>query len=327
MSGTIGGAWRNFQDGAEVEVAGQQPADTGEYVAVMPEGPTHDERGLLNTAVALRVEDVAATLDWLEPREIAPQDPPLEEIPVEYAEGEEPAVYGDQDDSEREVAEPEEPEVNQAADLDEGEDADPDHVPDRPGEYCLPSVPGFDWNALPDFEMPIVGQYLEVFYKHQLPQGVVSDLLTLFAQNRINAQAIIGKMDHAHTDEIQAELMAEWGADFRPLLDAVKAHLKDETLFPEGSGDLIAAARLPDGSRLVNHAHIMRYLARVAARSDRYIAEETEDESAEVASLNQLMATDIGEFQQVRQFGPNRDQTGSERLYALMKKREQPAAA
>jgi hypothetical protein len=120
-------------------------------------------------------------------------------------------------------------------------------------------------------------------------------------------------------DRLQAKAT---GAQLDPGdIDTIEAHLKDEALFPDGFGEEIVTARMADGSRLVNHPTMARYLAAHEVSGGEQ--QDAVDEN-EYAELTKLMGTDIGEFMSGNWRGMNI--TPSERMLQIDRQRRGEAA-
>jgi hypothetical protein len=212
-------------------------------------------------------------------------------------------------------------EAYQSSDEDHvGEETDPDSIPDSPGEYCMPSVRGFSFEELPELDIEFLKGYLDILHAGQVPQRVVSNLLTYFAHNRLNMNEYVNEFDRAATKEAKQTLLAEWGSQYQHNIALINAHLMDQSFFADGSGELFVSARTPDGGRLINNPHIAKYFARMATRSERYVEEEFAIDGNEIDELNELMGRDIQEFQWGK--WRNTNMSPSDRLLQLTRKME-----
>jgi hypothetical protein len=244
-----------------------------------------------------------------------------------------PATSGDDEylwaDAAREIVEVEPQDVDeQPADAaqyaDQTDQADYEEV-QAPAEGPLPDIEGHTWS---DADQVAAAWWMDrvIARASQLESVSEEDALALAAGLSEDYAHLYGTYVVAQDREMmkstRAALMDELGDAYHPNLGALDGLLRDQTIFQDGMGELLVTARVPGGARLINVPQVARGLMKLATRADRYIAAEVADDTAEIDALNRLMDENIGEFQQLRRFGPNRNMTGSQRLYQLLKKRE-----
>jgi len=96
--------------------------------------------------------------------------------------------------------------------------------------------------------------------------------------------------------------------------------------FPNGEGELIVGAEY-NGQRIINNPAIANFLARIGRRTGYASEEATAQILAEIAKLEEQRDNSIDDHQWKRIWGPNRDQTGSERWLYLQWKLQRMEAA
>jgi hypothetical protein len=130
--------------------------------------------------------------------------------------------------------------------------------------------------------------------------------------------------DRAQRHEARAELQAELGDEFPAFIEAVDNHLMDQNVFPYPLGEILVESRTRSGQRLFNIPHMLKYfyLARAAFQGGEHAEAGTVDENAELEEILKLQNSDIDAHHRERRWGPNRDMTGAERAYQILKSRE-----
>jgi hypothetical protein len=206
-------------------------------------------------------------------------------------------------------------------DADDGPEADPDYFPDTPGGYCVPSIPGFDWAEVREREGEFVRQYLAVLHEGGVKQGTVSQLLEIFAHNRMYADQLYAERDRAQAKATEAQLRRELGdIEFRRQVNLTNAILQDATLFEEGAGAAIMRARDVDGSRLISNPNVMKAIAKYAERNIlRYNVEARGSLHDERAAIEALMDRDIDAYHHEKGWGDRGDQTAAQRYGEVLR--------
>jgi hypothetical protein len=152
----------------------------------------------------------------------------------------------------------------------------------------------------------------------QLSQGIATELIADYA----DLQRMRNDQDQVERRGTLAGLRTEYGNDLRPVIDALEASLHS---LPDQLGEVIIQARARDGRRLINIPGVASWLIQSAVGNGEYVEEEAIDESSEREQILKLAGSDIEAYHRERRWGPNRDQTGAERIYAIDKKRERVA--
>jgi len=228
------------------------------------------------------------------------------------------------DTDEQELAEQEDSDVEEADAAEYGEAEEAEGAENEVSEWApgpLPAIAGHQWTPQEQAGAQKMG---DIVFDRAVALGIDEEQAAAHQLVRGDYPALRAGMieqDREAVRSTRAELIEEYGdkAAYRTAINTMAAHLTDPTFFPNGSAELVAHARLPDGNRLINHPDIARYFIKQGSRSGRYVSEETQSYTSMKYELENLMNTDIQAFQQVRQYGPNRDMTGSELLYAINK--------
>jgi hypothetical protein len=155
-------------------------------------------------------------------------------------------------------------------------------------------------------KIAVIAQDLEL--DEERTETLARRLLDTYSEIRAAAE----ERDRLEAKAAKAELREEWGHDYEKNINAIEANLKNQGLFPDGFGEEIVAARRADGTRLINHPTVPRFLAGLEVSGDDADASEYEE-------LTRLMNTDISEFMGGRWKGSN--QTPSDRMLEIERQR------
>jgi len=168
-------------------------------------------------------------------------------------------------------------------------------IPATPGEYELNFPEGL---VLSDEDETILGSVLETMHKQGRKASEVNDVVNKFLGARELAVAARMESDKVAIVESEETLRKAWqGADYQNNIAAVKNLLVSA---PNGLGEQIAQARLPNGKLLGTDPTALQWLATMAMElnpAGTIVPGQGTDQmksiQSELAELNQLMAKDI----------------------------------
>jgi hypothetical protein len=204
-------------------------------------------------------------------------------------------------------------------------------------EVTAPALPGITWHE------PHIQRAIQELAPLELNGDQLNGLLSWYGQDLARQageiEARLAERDRASREVGRAALKAEFGDAFENVRQAIDGVLQDEDIFENGSGELLAGARF-NGDRVINDPGVAKGLARLVllasqnareieavaaqAASDDAVeeVEEADDDSDnEIDAIESLMRENIDAYRQIRQFGPDKSQTGQERLYQLMRRK------
>jgi len=149
------------------------------------------------------------------------------------------------------------------------ENATPEQVAEWRREQGLPEKPeGYLENlSLPDgvvlgeADKPMAAAFAEAALDGNTSPEAYSKLVAKYFELQDKIVAERAEADRAFKLKAEDELRAEWGAEFRPNLNAVKNLL---AAMPEGAADNLLSGRLADGTKIGDHPGIVKWLASIS---------------------------------------------------------------
>lgn len=167
-------------------------------------------------------------------------------------------------------------------------------VPERPEDYNLKFPNGLVFG---DDDKPFVEDFLKMAHSRNIPADKVNGVLQWYQQNQEKLQDERETRDIQYLKEAEDHLRTEWGGEYRRNINLIKGLV--DTL-PESVKPLFHGARLADGSVLLNHPDMARWLVATARTinpmatvipgvSGASMASAIEDE---ISSIEKVMRTD-----------------------------------
>ncbi len=146
-------------------------------------------------------------------------------------------------------------------------DATPEQVAEWRKENGLPEKPEdykLDLGGIVPSEkdLEVLSEFKTVSHETNLPPDVANKLAKWVFERQEKVVAEQVKADKEFNVQAQVDLRQEWGAEYKPNLNAMNSFL-DTTLGEEGKNNLFGA-RLADGSLLGDNPGILKWLAQVA---------------------------------------------------------------
>jgi hypothetical protein len=170
-------------------------------------------------------------------------------------------------------------------------------IPEKPTDYKLPEIQGFEWS---EADKPIVGSFIEALHSADVPQGVVDKALGWYAEFTGQQREAQFEADKSSKQTAEDALRTEFGNEYRPSINLLGRYLKDADVFPNDLGTQILTARTADGSRLINNPDLIRLL--VGQARDKYgetsmiSANEATALSSREDEIIKIMNTDIDRY-------------------------------
>jgi predicted transcriptional regulator len=199
-------------------------------------------------------------------------------------------------------------------------------IPDDAKGYKLPKVQGDEWT---EADKPGVDRLLARLHEKNASQAQVDATLTTYKELVAEAkQAQVERLrtiDRADAQETQEFLRKEFEDSYKDTMTVFKRLFKDQEVFPDGAGHVLAEARDPaTGQRLIHNPVIAKFFADYARNhygdgnfitGDQQAAANTEEQE-----LINLMNTDIDAYN----YKPwkTTGMTASERLLEINRKKE-----
>jgi hypothetical protein len=199
-------------------------------------------------------------------------------------------------------------------------------IPEDAKGYKLPKVQGDEWT---DADKPGVDKLLARLHEKNASQEQVDATLTTYKELVAEAkQAQVERLrtiDRADAQETQEFLRKEFEDSYKDTMTVFKRLFKDQEVFPDGAGHVLAEARDPaTGQRLIHNPVIAKFFADYARNhygdgnfitGDQQAAANTEEQE-----LINLMNTDIDAYN----YKPwkTTGMTASERLLEINRKKE-----
>lgn len=184
-------------------------------------------------------------------------------------------------------------------------------IPEKPEDYASTFKEGF---VVSDTDKPFVEDFLKAAHSRNAPPEVVNGMLDWYYDQQEKAAVVLEEKDSAYLQQSEDTLRSEWGGEYRTNINIIKGMM--ETI-PESVRDLFMNARLGDGTVLLNHPDIARWLVltgrqlnpihTVVPGAGANIASAINDE---IASIEKVMKEDRSKYN-----GDERMQTRLRELY------------
>lgn len=197
-------------------------------------------------------------------------------------------------------------------------------IPEKAEAYEIPQVPGHKWT---EADNPNLGRLKEVGHKLDMTQAQLGGVAALYAQIRQDAalaneeaRAAKDKDDNLARRDRRREA---WGAEAKGAFTVMERALKDPEVFPDNLGVALGEARLPDGTRLVNHAGFEPFLYQLALGSYGESSMPSGDAAAALLSsreeeIAKVRDTDIQKYRTERN---SSGQTMAEEMLDIQRKK------
>lgn len=131
-------------------------------------------------------------------------------------------------------------------------------IPESAADYSKSFSDGL---VIGENDKEAIDGFLKVAHETNATPQQVDKMLHWYYDQQERNMAIREEMDAKYLQESEDTLRAEWGGDFRTNINLMKGMI--ETL-PESVRDLFLNARLGDGSALVNHPDMARWMVNTA---------------------------------------------------------------
>lgn len=179
-------------------------------------------------------------------------------------------------------------------------------VPEEHTEYDVPKVPGYQWT---EADKPLIDSFKEYAHKANYTQEHMNAAAEWYAetmQQLMEEQAFeISRIDKEDSQATQDIIRSEYGLDhYRPTIALLDRVLKDEDLFPDGSGKHLLTARFTDENgvsrRVINDPGIVKALVELGRShiGDGALVSTSERQSltSEKSEIEKVMNEDIDRY-------------------------------
>lgn len=170
-------------------------------------------------------------------------------------------------------------------------------IPEAPGDYTKTFKEGL---VIGDADKPFVDDFLTAAHANNAPPEVVNGMLDWYYSQQEKAMQVVEERDAQYLQKSEDALRSEWGGEYRTNINMIKGLV--ETM-PEDVRDLFMNARLGDGTVLLNHPDMARWLAltsrqlnpvhTVVPGAGSNIAGAIDDE---IASIEKVMKEDRSKY-------------------------------
>ena len=131
-------------------------------------------------------------------------------------------------------------------------------VPAKPEEYDTTLPNGM---VVGDLDKPVVDAFAKTAHELNMNAAQVKQTLAWYFAEQEKQIAELRQADLAFQNESIEELRSEWGSEYKLNVNLIDGLLSQA---PEGSKELLAGARLADGTPLASNPKIQRWLASLA---------------------------------------------------------------
>ena len=131
-------------------------------------------------------------------------------------------------------------------------------IPEKPEDYSLSFGDGL---VIGEQDKPIIEGFLKAAHGANIAPEQVKGVLQWYYEQQESNLAQIEERDTATLTQTEDSLRAEWGGEYRTNINMIKGLI--DTL-PESVRDSFMGARLADGTALLNHPDMARWLAGTA---------------------------------------------------------------
>lgn len=131
-------------------------------------------------------------------------------------------------------------------------------IPEKPDGYQLSLANGL---VIADDDKPLIDNILQAVHKAHGNAAVASEVVNFYYEEMERVEAARQAADKQHALAAEAELIKEWGPDFRPNLNMIDGLLD---MAPGGIKDLIKYGRLSDGTPIMANTEAIRWLNNLA---------------------------------------------------------------
>lgn len=169
-----------------------------------------------------------------------------------------------------------------------------DHgIPDKAEDYNLAFGDGLVFG---EADKPFVDEFLQVAHQTNATPDQVNKMLSWYHESQERAYAEQEEKDAAYLSESEDTLRAEWGPEYRTNVNMIRGLV--DTL-PESVRELFMSSRLADGTAMLNHPDMARWLVSTA-RAVNPVATVVPGAGAnmagaiddEITSIEKVMRTD-----------------------------------
>jgi hypothetical protein len=133
-------------------------------------------------------------------------------------------------------------------------------VPETPDGYRIELPDGV---VLGEADKPVVDAFTAAMHGKNWDNAKVNEALGWYYGEQERQLAVRAEKDAEYKQEVEAELRADFGAEFTPNLNAVKNLLAS---MPEGAADNFLAGRLADGRRIGDSPGVIKWLAKISRK-------------------------------------------------------------
>lgn len=146
-----------------------------------------------------------------------------------------------------------------ATDAEKAEWRKENDIPDKPEDYGVPEIKGYEWG---ESDTAIAGDFLSALHAANTPKPVAEAALKWYAKFQTQQVESRAEADRHYASAREDALRAEWGpGDYRPHVNLAKQMFNDDAFIGKDLREAFGEARMPGGMRLTHHPDFIRFLA------------------------------------------------------------------
>lgn len=132
------------------------------------------------------------------------------------------------------------------------------NLPEKPEDYKLKFADGL---VIGDADKPIIDGFLQAAHASNATPDQVNGILHWYYDQQEKAVVAQEEKDAAYLTQSEDALRAEWGGEYRTNVNMIRGLV--DTM-PAGVKELFVSSRLGDGTALLNHPDMARWLVQTA---------------------------------------------------------------
>lgn len=189
-------------------------------------------------------------------------------------------------------------------------------IPDKPESYDLKWDDGF---VIGEAEKPMVDAFLKTAHAKNLSPAMVKESVRWYFDSQEARVKELTETEAKYRQESEDVLRTEWGQDFRPNIDSVKALIG---MAPKELQEQLMFARLADGKPLTSHPGALKFLAGLARQLNPVTTVIPGADGANLASSIDDELAKINKVMRENRKAYNADQKMQERYRELLAAQE-----
>lgn len=134
-------------------------------------------------------------------------------------------------------------------------------IPEKPEDYAVPEVKGYEWT---EADKPLMNAFMASMHAKHATQEQIDAMLQTYVSVTAEAKVARAEADRAAEVEVIDHLRTQWGNDYRTNTRLMNRALSDPELMPGGLGEIFKTARDADGKMLKHNPAFAEWLGNLA---------------------------------------------------------------